>query len=331
MRWAIVGTGFISHTVIDAIQSSESSMIEVIAGRSSERLADFAAHHGIAATTTDVDEVLRNPDVDIVYIGLPNNKHHELAVAAAAAGKAVLSEKSLTTTMATAHELVDGVTAHGTFFVEGLMYLSHPVITRFTELLLDGRLGMLRSVRGSYAANIAHLVNPAGMGTIYNLGCYPVSLLHLVIQTLSGHDSFRDRATQGVGNLSETDGNVVDAALMIRFGSGVLATIQSSDSYGNGSEFAVTGDNGVIRFDTNPWLPVAGQNAITWTPFDGEAETIIVDDGLDAFAHQVAMVERHVAAGRTEAERPSPRLSDSIEIMEMLTEWETLCRKGADA
>lgn len=328
MRWAIVGTGFISHTVINAIKLSESSTIEVIAGRSSERLADFASQYDISSTTVDVDEVLSNPDVDIVYIGLPNHKHHELVIAAAAAGKAVLSEKSLTTTMATAHELVDGVTKHETFFVEGLMYLSHPVIARFTELLLDGRLGPLRSVRGSYAANIAHLVNPAGMGTIYNLGCYPVSLLHLVIQTMSGHDVFRDRTTLGVGNLSEHDHNVVDAAMIVRFGNGVLANLQSSDSYGNGSEFAVGGENGVLRFETNPWLPVAGANVITWTPFEGVQETIIVEDDFDAFTHQVKMVERNVAAGRTEAERPSPRLSDSIEIMEMLTEWETLCRKG---
>ncbi len=328
MRWAIVGTGFISHTVIDAIQRSESSTIEVVAGRSPERLADLAAHHGVSATTTDVNEVLANPDVDVVYIGLPNHKHHELAIAAAAAGKAVLSEKSLTTTMASAHELVDGVQRLGTFFVEGLMYLAHPVITRFTELLLDGRLGTVRSIRGSYAANIAHLVNPAGMGTIYNLGCYPVSLVHLVMQTVFGDDSFRDRTTQGVGILSKSDGNVVDAAMTIRFGSGVLATVQSSDSYGNGSEFAVSGDNGVLGFETNPWLPVAGRNSITWTPFDGEKETILVDDDFDAFTHQVMMVERNVAAGRTEAERPSPRLSDSIEIMELLTEWETLCRDG---
>ncbi|MDW3179270.1 MAG: Gfo/Idh/MocA family oxidoreductase [Acidimicrobiia bacterium] len=331
MRWAILGTGFISHTVIDAIDRSESSTVEVVAGRSAERLADFASQYGVASTTTNFDEVLSNPSVDVVYVGLPNHQHHEIAVAAAAAGKAVLSEKSLTTTMATAHQLVDGVAKHGTFFVEGLMYLAHPLLTRFVEVLLDGRLGALRSVRGSYAANIAHLVNPEGKGTIYNLGCYPVSLLHLVIQTMGGHDSFACRTTHGGGNISKVDGNVVDAALTVHFESGVLASLQSSDSYGNGSEFAVGGDNGVLRFDTNPWLPVAGPNVMTWTPFDGDPETIVVDATEDAFGYQISMVERNVREGRTQAERPSPRLADSIEIMEMLTEWESLCREGSTA
>jgi len=183
-------------------------------------------------------------------------------------------------------------------------------------------------VRASYSANIAHLVNPEGKGTLYNLGCYPVSLLQLVMQTVCGHDMFRDRLTQGVGNLSTSDANVIEAAASVRFGNGVLANLHSTDCYGNSHEFSVSGDNGVLRFETNPWLPVAGPNTISWSPFGGQREDIVVVSDHDAFVHQIQMVERHVAAGDTEPARPSPRLADSIEIMEMLTEWEALCRES---
>ncbi len=312
---------------MDAIKLSDGSEIIAVAGRNPETVTSFAASHSIGRSYVGHDDILADPAIDAVYIGLPNHKHREVAVAASNAGKAVLSEKSLATTMADAHALVDAVEANGTFFVEGLMYLAHPLYRSVGQLLTDGRLGTIRSVSGRYAANIASVVNPAGMGTLYNLGCYPASLLHFVVQTAFGDEVFADRQLSGVGTVG-TDNTVEDAAVSVRFGNGVLATLQSSDNYGNGSDFAIMTDNGVLGFETNPWLPVVGSNVLTWTPFDGEAERIDIVTDHDAFYHQIKMVERHLAAGDTEAERPSPRLADSIEIMDFLTEWEAAVRTG---
>lgn len=328
MRWAVIGTGFISNTVIEAIERSNNSTVEILAGRSPERLASLASDHGIVRTTTDLDAAMADPSVEAVYIGLPNHRHKDAALTAARAGKAVLSEKSLTTTMRDARELTDGVREHGTFFAEGLMYLSHPVIARFVDVLLDGRLGTVRSVRASYAADIASVVNPLGRGTIYNLGCYPISLLHLVIQTVFGDDEFATFVTQGVGNL-DSHHTVSDAALLARFDNGLLATVQSTDNHGMSYEFAVSGDNGVVRFVTNPWLPSHEENVLSWEPYDAASERIVVVGHHDAFVHQIHMVERSVAEGRTEPERPSPRLADSLEIMTMLTTWEAHCLEHA--
>lgn len=323
LRWAILGTGFISRTVVEAIAGSEDSHIVVVAGRDPDRLATFQSDLSISRGTTSYSEAINDPEVDAVYIGLPNHKHHELAIEAAAAGKAILSEKSLTTTMASARELVDAVRDR-VFFVEGLMYLAHPLYRRVTEILHDGRLGTIRAITGRYAADIAAVVNPAGRGTIYNLGCYPASLLHLVIQESFGHDLFTDRSTWGAGNLT-ADRTVGDASLAIRFGNGLLANLQSTDEYGMAHDFVIAGDHGVLRFVTNPWLPIAGRNVLMWEPFGGETEEIVIVDEHDAFHHQIKLVERCVAAGETEAARPSPRLRDSLEIMNLLTEWEAHC------
>ena len=328
LRWAILGTGFISGTVVDAIAASDGSRVEVVAGRNAERLAEFQTEHRIARGLTDYHDALVDPQVDAVYIGLPNHLHEEPALAAAAAGKAVLSEKSLTTTMAAADALLDGVQARGTFFVEGLMYLAHPLYNRLVELIGDGRLGSIRSISGRYAADIWQVVNPGGKGTIYNLGCYPVSLLQLVIQSAFGDGVFSERTIVGAGNVNE-DGNVCDAALAVRFGNGVLATLQSTDSFGITSDFSIAGEKGVLSFETNPWLPEAGANVLIWRPYGStydDREVITVNDPHDAFYHQIRLVERCVSSGRSEAPRPSPRLEDSRQIMAMLTEWEAACR-----
>jgi len=321
LRWAILGTGFISNEVIQAIDLSDGSSVELIAGRNLDKTADFQDRYDIGRSAS-LDQAVADPNIDAVYIGLPNHQHHPYAIAAARNGKAVLSEKSLTTTLDSANELIAAVQKSQTFFVEGLMYLAHPLYLRVHELLTDGRLGELRSISGRYGAAIAHLVNPAGQGTIYNLGCYPVSLTQLVLQTVCGPTAFSQRAIAATGNTNPQDGTVCDAALTVRFDNGVLATLQSSDNYGIAAEFSIAGDNGVLRFETNPWLPVAGENRIGWTPHEGTTEIITVAAEHDAFFHQIKMVERAVQAGDREATRPSPRHRDSLEIMELLTEWE---------
>lgn len=325
LNWAVLGTGFISNSAIDGIKKSDGSQLHSVYGRNPEMVAELQAEHNIPHGKTDLAATLADSEVDAIYVGLPNHMHHEVTIKAAQAGLAVLSEKSLTTNMSDAEALLDAVSKSGTFFVEGLMYLAHPFLVRFFEVLQDGRLGALRSINGHYCADIWKLVNPKGMGTLYNLGCYPVSLLHLTVQTLCGQDAFVACQMQGFCNLN-ADGIICDAACSVRFDNGVLATLQSSDSYGMDSAFTVIGEHGSLSFVTNPWQPVGGRSTIKWHPFNGDPELMHVEDPHDAFYHQTKLVERHVARGDAEAARPSPRHSDSWEIMDFLTKWEAACR-----
>ena len=325
LNWAILGTGFISDKAIDGITKSDGSRLHSIFGRNPDLVADFQTRHCIPHSGTDLDAVLSDPALDAVYVGLPNHLHHEVAIKAAARDLAVLSEKSLTTTMAQADALMSAVGRSGAFFVEGLMYLAHPLLTRFVEVLNSGRLGRLRSVHGQYCADIWQVVNPKGMGTLYNLGCYPASLLQLTVQTMCGQQAFAQRQMHGLGNLGG-DGTICDAACTVRFDNGVLATLQSTDSFGMHHRFDVMGDKGMLSFASNPWQPEAGRSTLKWTPYEGEMELIHVDDPFDAFYHQTKLVEHHVARGDREAARPSPRHGDSLEIMDFLTKWEAACR-----
>lgn len=328
LRWGILGTSFISGTMAEAIASSENSSLEAVMGRDPGRLEAFASRHGIAKRYGDIGTLLGDDNIDIVYVGLPNNVHHNVVIAAAKRGKAIVSEKSLTVTMADAQTLADAVRTSGVFFMEGLMYLNHPVIAELGAILRSGRLGQLRSINGLYAADISKFVNPAGGGTLFNLGCYPASLLHYVIQTACGDDAFGLRKIAGHGNMSETDGNISDAAVSAWFSNGVLATLQSTDSYGMAWNFAIYGDKGVARCKTNPWLPVAGDNIIEVEIYGKEPDQIVVSTGLDAFQHQVLTTEAALRSGLKQAPRPSPRLADSLEIMGFLTEWDACCRAG---
>lgn len=322
LRWGILGTGFISHAVIQAIALSDGSRVTAIAGRNPQSLREFEDKYAIPRSYMDPVKLIEDPQVDIVYIALPNHVHHTMTKIAAANGKAVLSEKSLTTTISQALELLDSVNKNKTFFVEGLMYLAHPLYQRFVELIKDGRLGDLKSISASYCADIWDVVNPASKGTLFNLGCYPASLLHLIVQTMCGDPAFASRQLVGLGNFSEKDGNICDASASVRFDNGVLANLYSSDSYGMTHACTITGEHGVLEFISNPWLPMAGRNHIQWRGYDGSTQDIIVDDPHDAFYYQIKMIETAIDNNQLEASRPSPRLADSLQIMQFLSDWE---------
>lgn len=324
LRWGILGTSFISDVVAKAILASPHSHIQAVFGRDESRLNAFADRYGIASRYTSIEALLDDASVDVVYIGLPSHKHAEAVIAASKKGKAILSEKSLATTMEDSHAMISAVKESGVFFLEGLMYLCHPLMQTLVDIIREDKLGNIRGVSGYYAANIAKKANPRGMGTIYNLGCYPVSLLHLVVETAYGPGAFDKRSVLGHGNLAHDDGvaHARDAALTARFESGLLATIQSTDSFGNDFSFSIQGDKAVLSFQTNPWLPLAGDNIIQIKTYGGETEEIVVPSNLDAFGWQVKRVEDCVGSSIKEAPRPSPSWANSVEIMGLLTEWE---------
>lgn len=322
LRWGVIGTGFISHEMLKAISRSKGSITTMIAGRNDAALLEMQSLYGIAEASTDIDALLNSDTVDVVYIALPNHLHLATTQAALAAGKAVLCEKSLTTTMADATAMIDAVNSADTFFAEGLMYLAHPFLQQLASLLRDPSVGALRSVSGFYAADIYDVANPAGGGTLFNLGCYPASLLQLVVQTMCGDAAFGARSLSGHGN-PNSDGILQDASVSVLFDNGVLANLQSSDSYGMAHEFVIVTTTGTLRIATNPWLPQNGNNRLIWQPFSRRpAREILVDDPEDGFFHQTRMVERALASGAKQAPRPSPRPSDSLEIMKFLTEWQ---------
>ncbi len=119
LRWGIAGTGFISDTMARAIASSAGSQMVAVSGQDAGRLAVFADQFGIVGRYLRYENMLCDLGVDAVYIGLPSHLHFQ-AVRAAAAGKMIMSEKPLTTTMADAEALAAAVRAAGVFFVEGL-------------------------------------------------------------------------------------------------------------------------------------------------------------------------------------------------------------------
>jgi len=320
MKWGILGTSFISDVMAQAILGDTKSELYAVAGRNPQTLEEFANKYSIARAYLSMDELIADSEVDIVYIALPNQLHHEYVIKAAQAGKAILCEKSLSIDMEKTTAALDAVAKHDVFFAEGLMYLNHPLIASLLDTLKQGTIGEVRSIQGSYVAAISQFVNPQSKGALYNLGCYPVSLTHLVLQNQFSNDLFDEVSVQAIGREGQ-DGNICQSSAIFNFGNKVTAQIHTAEDHGLKHGFTILGSKGAISMTTNPWLP-AVENEYCVEVYETSQQPVKVQANGDGFYYQVRNIRQAVELGKKTLDRPSATPTDSDQIMKLLTDWE---------
>ncbi|MFZ0015107.1 MAG: Gfo/Idh/MocA family oxidoreductase [Acidimicrobiia bacterium] len=186
VSWGILSTADIGLSkVIPAMLHSELSSVEAIASRSSDRAAEAAARLGIPRNYGTYEELLADPEIEAVYIPLPNHMHAEWTIAAAKAGKHVLCEKPLAMSSAVAREMVDACDRSGVKLMEAFMYRLHPLWKHTFEMVKSGAIGELRSMQAVFSyfnddpANIRNIPEFGG-GALYDIGCYPINAARLL-------------------------------------------------------------------------------------------------------------------------------------------------------
>ena len=188
LRWGIVSTAKIGVAkVIPATQKAERCEVTAIASRDAARAERAAGELGIPRSYEAYEALLADPDVDAVYIPLPNHEHAAWTIAAARAGKHVLCEKPLAMTVAEGEEMVRTCAAEGVVLMEAFMYRLHPSWEAVRELVASGRIGRLRAIQSWFSyfnddpANIRNV--PAfGGGALYDIGCYCINLSRMLFE-----------------------------------------------------------------------------------------------------------------------------------------------------
>jgi predicted dehydrogenase len=186
LRWGVLSTASIAREkVIPGIQHADRCRVVAIASRDASRAADVARELAIPTAHASYEALLGDPDVDAVYIPLPNHLHAEWAIAAARAGKHVLCEKPLALTSGDAERMVEVAEQEGVLLMEALMYRLHPSWVAVRELVASGRIGKLTAVQSWFSyfnddpANIRNIAT-AGGGALYDIGCYCVNLSRML-------------------------------------------------------------------------------------------------------------------------------------------------------
>ena len=180
LRWGVLSTAAIGvKKVIPAMQLGQYSAVTAIASRSLVRAQQAAAALGISKAYGSYEELLSDPDVDVIYNPLPNHLHVPWTIKAAEAGKHVLCEKPISLTVAEAKTLLAVRERTGVKIGEAFMVRTSPQWLRARSLLEEGRIGDLRSVAGFFSyfnvdpANIRNQVECGG-GALMDIGCYMI-------------------------------------------------------------------------------------------------------------------------------------------------------------
>lgn len=189
LRIGILGAARIAPAALIAPARAQPGVAEVVAvaARDAEKAERFAARHGIARTHASYEALLADPEVEAVYIPLPNGLHGVWTRRALAAGKHVLCEKPFTANAEEAQQVADAARASGRVVMEAFHWRYHPLAARLLEILASGELGDLKRVEASLCipllapGDIRYRGDLAG-GALMDAGCYAVSL----VRTLAG-------------------------------------------------------------------------------------------------------------------------------------------------
>ncbi len=193
LRFGILSTADIARKkVIPGMRTADRVEVVAIASRSSETAARVAEELAIPRAHGSYEALLADPEVDAIYIPLPNHLHLEWTIAAAEAGKHVLCEKPLALSADDAQRMVDACDRAGVRLMEAFMYRMHPTWTAVRELVASGRIGRLQAVQSwfSYynddATNIRNVLDYGG-GALMDIGCYSVNLSRMLFDGEPSH------------------------------------------------------------------------------------------------------------------------------------------------
>ena len=185
MRLGLLSTANINRAILAGAARTGRVDVVAVASRDAGRADAYAAEHGIATAHGSYEALLADPDVEAVYISLPNGMHHEWTMHALAAGKHVLCEKPYTRHPHEAEEAFDAADAAGLVLAEAFMYRHHPQTATVARLVADGAIGRLCAVKTTFTFPLHDLSDVRALpeldgGALMDVGCYCVSGIRLL-------------------------------------------------------------------------------------------------------------------------------------------------------
>jgi predicted dehydrogenase len=182
VRWGVLGAANIAlMKVIPGMQRAVNCVVAAIASRDPGRAAAAAAALGIARAYGSYDALLEAPDIDAVYIPLPNHLHAPWSIRAMQAGKHVLCEKPITLTVAECRRMIEVRDRQGVVAGEAFMVHSHPQWLRARAIARAGEIGPVRAIQGFFSyfntdpQNVRNVLEYGG-GGLMDIGCYPITM-----------------------------------------------------------------------------------------------------------------------------------------------------------
>jgi xylose dehydrogenase (NAD/NADP) len=315
-RWGILSTARIAERILNGARSSQDAQIVAVGSRDLARAQAYASENGIARAHGSYEDLLADPEVDAVYIPLPNSMHVPWSVRALQEGKHVLCEKPLSRSPAQVEEAFDAAARAGRVLMEAFMWRFHAQTDELVRLVREGAVGELRVVRAAFGfggisgTENVRLQTALEGGALMDVGCYCVSALRL----LCG-EPLRVSGEQVLGG----DGGIdIRFTGSLRFEGDVLGLFDCGMDVHRRHSIEVVGSDGTILVPS-PWQTPAGTEILLIR----EQTERIVPELVDPSGRELDEVGAAAAEGR------EPRLGRE-ESLAQARVIEALYRAAAD-
>lgn len=246
VRWGVLGCASIfERRMMPAFRAAEGAEVVGIASRTLDRANDCAAKHGIPRAFGSYAALLADPEIEVVYIPLPNHLHAEWTLRALEAGKHVLCDKPAALSYGDARRMAEAARAAGRRLAEGFMYRHHPQHARIAEIVAGGEIGTPAHFRGTFTfpGGARHRegfrFQPEGGGAFLDVGVYPLNAARYQF----GQEPV---AVAAAGSFDPASAVDVHTAAVLEFGDGRTATIEGGFDQTFTIRYEIAGDEGVV-------------------------------------------------------------------------------------
>ncbi|MBN1640704.1 MAG: Gfo/Idh/MocA family oxidoreductase [Anaerolineae bacterium] len=262
VRWGVLGCAQIAiNRVIPGMQIADQARVTAVASRSLEKAQRTAAQLDIAKAYGSYEALLADPEIEAIYIPLPNALHAEWSIRSMRAGKHVLCEKPIALNAAEARAIQAVRDQTGLYCLEAFAYRFNPVVAETFRLARSGVLGELRFIHtvstflmGTLDPGNVRLRAEIGGGALYDMGCYAINAQRMI----AGREPRTAWATMTWSERFDVD---MAGAAMLDFGEGLLGTIQWGFNAPYGGPFSVVGEKGRLT-GAYGWHPPDGAPAM---------------------------------------------------------------------
>jgi predicted dehydrogenase len=254
IRWGILGTGKIAHQFAAALRRLPDAQLIGVGSRAAESAARFADDFEISRRYGNYAELVRDPEVDVIYIATPHSCHAENSRLALNAGKAVLCEKPFTINAAQALQVIQLARERKLFLMDAMWTRCFPLIKKLRELLASGTVGEVRQLTADFGFRAEYQDEPRlfglefGGGALLDVGVYPVALASLLFGA--------PKRIVGTANFGSS-GVDEEAAMILTHGGGEMAILHTAIRLDTAQEAIISGTRGRIRIHSPWWRPTS--------------------------------------------------------------------------
>lgn len=313
-NWAILGCGRIAAKFSSDLKLLPNANLYAVAARDLDRAQQFAADNGYAIAYGSYEDLVSDPNVDVVYIATPHSHHHEHAMLCLKNKKAVLCEKAFAINSREAAEMINCSRENNSFLMEAFWTRFQPSFLKAMDILQSGRLGALKIVRSDFAFNAEY--NPEkrlynvdlGGGSLLDIGIYPVfaSLI-----TLGKPSEIR--------TLAEFSPTGAEESILVSFKypNGQMASLSSSFACHSSIETEFWCEKGIVKLNRRWFTPTT---VSVWNAQTMKEEIVEIEESEGSgYNLEAKHVMQCLDEGKTESDMmPLSFTANMMEILDMI-------------